>query len=161
VARRNDRTLRAPSGRAFVKNGSLGTVTEVDEVRRELLVAFAQEGDVRIPSGYLADGHLEHAYARTTYLAQGATHQMGRYHPPDISRFEEGYVALTRARHQTRIYIVEGDVDVASDTGHFAVEPEQPSLDTVASAMSNRGAKATATELDPRAADVARVSRTW
>ncbi|MBA3652578.1 MAG: relaxase domain-containing protein [Actinobacteria bacterium] len=160
IARRNDRTLRAPGRRAFVKNGSVGTITEVDVQSRELLVAFDREGTVRLPARYLDDGHLEHAYARTTYLVQGATHQTGRYHPTDASRFEEGYVALTRARHQTRIYVVEGEVDLTDDTGLHAVEPERPSLDTVADAMANRGSKATAHEVDPRAAAVAQVLST-
>lgn len=160
VARRNDRALHAPGRRVFVKNGSVGTVTAVDVERRQLMVAFDREGEVRLPVTYLDDGHLEHAYARTTYLAQGATHQVGRYHPTDVSRFEEGYVALTRARHQTRIYVVQGEIDVADEeVGHHAVEPERPNLETVADAMSTRGAKATAYEVDPSAAAVAEISR--
>jgi conjugative relaxase-like TrwC/TraI family protein len=160
IARRNDRTLRAPGRRSWVKNGSVGTVTEIDFNHRELLVAFEQEGSVRLPAAYLDDGRLEHAYARTTYLAQGATHRTGRYHPTDVSRFEEGYVALTRARLSTRIYVVEGEVEVADDAGHHAVDPDRPSLGTVADAMSSRGAKTTANEVDPIAAAVADISRT-
>jgi hypothetical protein len=155
MARHNDRSLRAPGQRSFVKNGSVGTVVEVDVERGELVVAFEREGTVRLPAAYLDAGHLEHAYARTTYLAQGATHQLGRYHPTDVSRFEEGYVALTRARHQTRIYVVEGELDLIDEAGHHAVEPDRPSLDTVATAMATRGVKSTAHEVDPRADAVA------
>lgn len=155
VARRNDRSLHAPGRRAFVKNGSAGTVREVDVERGELLIDFEREGSVRLPASYLASGHLEHGYARTTYLAQGATLGAGRYHPTDMSRFEEGYVALTRARHQTRLYVVEGEVDITDDAGHYALEPDRPSLDEVARAMTERGAKATAHELDSFAAAAA------
>lgn len=155
MARRNDRSLRAPGQRSFVKNGSVGTVVDVDVERGELVVAFDREGTIRLPAAYLDAGHLEHAYARTTYLAQGATHQLGRYHPTDVSRFEEGYVALTRARHQTRIYVVEGELDLTDEAGHHAVEPDRPSLDTVATAMATRGAKSMTHELDPHAGAVA------
>jgi conjugative relaxase-like TrwC/TraI family protein len=161
IARRNDRSLRAPGQRSFVKNGSVGTVVEVDVERGELVVAFDREGTILLPAAFLDAGHLEHAYARTTYLAQGATHQLGRYHPTDVSRFEEGYVALTRARHQTRIYVVEGELDLADEADHRAVEPDRTGLDTVVASMATRGAKSTAHEVDPCAAAAAHLGDEW
>ena len=154
IARRNDRTLRAPGHRAFVKNGSAGRVVSIDVEASEAVIDFAKEGRIRLPATYLADGHLEHGYARTSYLAQGATHGTGRYHPTDTSGFEEGYVALTRARHQTRLYVVEGEVAVDDEASHGRSQPRDASLDTVTHAMSRRSTNTTAYEHDPSASRV-------
>ncbi|HVT78689.1 MAG TPA: MobF family relaxase, partial [Acidimicrobiales bacterium] len=107
VARRNDRRLVGDHG-SFVKNGSAGRVTAVDARRRELTVDFHKEGTVVLPAAYLDAGWLDYGYARTTYGVQGATLARALYHAGDESSFEEGYVALTRGRIDTRIYLVDG-----------------------------------------------------
>ena len=107
VARRNDRTLRSPDGH-WVKNGSAGIVTDVDHTSGALTVHFDREGTVVVPCSYIQDGRLDHGYARTTYGVQGATLDRALYHAGDEASFEEGYVALTRGRHETRIYLVDG-----------------------------------------------------
>ena len=56
VARRNDRRLHDPDGHGFVKNGSTGTIIDIDHDRREVVVAFEREGTIRIPNAYLAAG---------------------------------------------------------------------------------------------------------
>jgi len=155
IARRNDRTLHETGRRAFVKNGSTGRVATLDIDACELTVAFDREGTIHMPAAYLANGHLEHGYARTTYLTQGATHGTGRYHPTDAASFEEGYVALTRARHQTRIYVVEGDRLPDDEAGHGRPEPDAVGLDTITEAMPRRSSNTTAHELAPTAARVA------
>jgi conjugative relaxase-like TrwC/TraI family protein len=160
VARRNDRSLHAPGSRAFVKNGSAGRINSVDVEAGDVVVDFEKEGRIRIPATYLAEGHLEHGYARTTYMTQGATHGTGRYHPTDAAGFEEGYVALTRARHQTRLYIVDGDQEISDETGHGRAEQIETGLDPVADAMSRRSANMTALELDPTAKQVADLAAT-
>ena len=82
VARRNDRSLHAAGSKDFVKNGSIGVVDELHPDEGEVTVRFEREGTIRIPSGYLAAGRLEHGYARTTYGVQGHTHDT-RPLPPD------------------------------------------------------------------------------
>src|SRR5690606_3791799 len=116
VARRNDRTLRSDGG-DFVKNGSAGTITRVER-SGAVVVDFELEGTVRVPHRYLVAGHLEHGYARTSYGVQGATHAVARYHPTDVSSFEEGYVALTRARQQAKIYLVDGELPEDAEFSH-------------------------------------------
>ena len=140
VARRNDRRLNDPNGRGFVKNGSTGTITGIDHDRREVVVAFEPEGTIRIPNEYLSAGRLEQGYARTTYGVQGATHDVVRYQPTDVSSFEEGYVALTRGRQQTRVYIVDGvQADVDNDeVAHAATEPRQRGIADIAQALGRR-----------------------
>ena len=148
VARRNDPTLRgARSG--FVRNGSPGRVTRLDPDAGEITVEFEREGTIRLPSRYLAAGHLDHGYARTTYGVQGATHDVGRYHPTDMSGFEEGYVAITRARRETRVYVVDGTLATASDLDHAPAELHHHGLGEVTTALGRRTSGATVTEVAP------------
>ena len=133
-------------------------IVAIDHRRNEVEVAFSKEGRIRIPHEYLAAGHLEHGYARTTYGVQGATLDHARYHPSDGSRFEEGYVAITRATDSTNLYVVEGDEEV--DDEHHAVEPEPTGLATVVEALGRRSDDELATARDPSALDVARLART-
>jgi conjugative relaxase-like TrwC/TraI family protein len=148
VARRNDRRLTGEHG-SFVKNGSSGRIAAVDKRRRELTVDFNKEGRVVVPSEYLDAGWMDYGYARTTYGVQGATLDRAMYHAGDESSFEEGYVALTRGRVDTRIYLVDGTSPIDDETAHRAHDTEPTGLDTVSAAMECRRAKALAHDADP------------
>jgi conjugative relaxase-like TrwC/TraI family protein len=139
VARRNERRLHAVAGRDFAKNGSTGTIIATDPRNREVVVAFEREGTIRIPNAYLTAGRLEHAYARTSYGVQGATHEVARYQPTDVSSFEEGYVALTRGRRAARIYIVDGS-QIANDDEltHAPAESRPTGISDIANALGRR-----------------------
>ncbi|HSH60408.1 MAG TPA: MobF family relaxase [Acidimicrobiales bacterium] len=153
VTRANNRQLHAEDRRRFVKNGSLGTVIEVDQAAGELVVDFTREGRIRLPSEYLQRGKVEHAYARTNFLAQGQDLQRTKYHPTDASRFEEGYVGLTRAVDETKIYVVDGHADDAEeDVSHTPSDRLVSDLDTVIAALEERGSQGMVHELDPAAA---------
>ena len=103
------------------------------------MVRFEREGVVRVPHRYLAAGHLEHGYARTTYGVQGATHDVARYHPTDVSSFEEGYVAITRARNAARIYVVDGNLpEPDDDLTHAPPEPRPFGMTEIADALARR-----------------------
>lgn len=138
VARRNDRRLRGQAGGEFVKNGSAGTVTNLHPETGEVTVAFEREGSIRVPRTYLAAGRLEHGYARTSYGVQGATHGTARYHPTDQSSFEEGYVAITRGRDQSRLYIVDGTITHNDDETHQRPDPQRFDLGDIADALTRR-----------------------
>lgn len=154
VARRNNPRLTNSAG-GWVKNGSAGHVTNVDPHRRSVTVAFDREGTITLPGGYLDDGHLEHGYARTTYGVQGATLDRALYFAGDESSFEEGYVALTRGRTETRIYLVDGTAAVDDDTTHRAHDVAATGLDTVAQALRRNRANTLAHDTDPDAAATA------
>ena len=157
VARRNDRTLRAPGSKDFVKNGSVGVIEQVHHRDHEVTVNFEREGMIRVPRAYLAAGRLEHGYARTTYGVQGHTHDVARYHPTDASGFEEGYVAVTRGRKGARLYVVDGTVGVDQDA-HHSRETERHTLDDITDAFGRRRANTMAADLNPsldRVADLA------
>src|SRR5205085_11304815 len=134
-----DRRLRSASG-DFVKNGSAGVVAAIDPRRGALVVEFCKEGRVMLPAWYVAEGHLDYGYARTTYGVQGATLDRALYHASDQASFEEGYVALTRGRHEARIYIVDGTAVHDEESVHSGHEPEPTGLDTVAEALERRRA---------------------
>ncbi|MEW6153931.1 MAG: AAA family ATPase [Actinomycetota bacterium] len=159
VARRNDRSLHAPGRAEFVKNGSVGRIVAIDHDRGEVAVAFDREGTVHVPHEYLAAGHLEHAYARTTYAVQGATLDRARYHPSDASRFEEGYVAITRATDETHLYVVHGELDLDDEDDPRAIEPDAAGFDTVVDALSRRSDEQLAAEMDPLATEASRLAR--
>ena len=150
VARRNERRLRAVGGRESIKNGSTGTIIETDHDHHVVVVAFDREGTIRIPNAYLAAGRLEHGYARTSYGVQGATHQVARYHPTDLSSFEEGYVALTRGRQSAHIYIVDGNQpDTSNELAHTPTESQPFGISDIAQALGRRRSAHMAADASP------------
>ncbi len=161
VTRHNARSLCNPDTGAFVKNGSVGTVTAVDPEARTLTVEFASEGRITLPAPYIDGGWVEHGYARTTYGVQGTTLTRALYHPGDASSFEEGYVALTRGGAETRIYIVDGALVPDEEVGHRAHDPEERGLDTVCQALEARRSKTLAHEADPTATVVRNLFDGW
>jgi hypothetical protein len=150
VARHNDWRLVGEHG-SFVKNGSAGRVAALDQRRRQLTVDFHKEGRIVVPAAYLDAGWMDYGYARTTYGVQGATLERALYHAGDESSFEEGYVALTRGRVDTRIYLVDGTSLVDDDDAHRAHDAESTGLDTVSAAMERRRVKTLAHDADPLA----------
>ncbi|MBW3615285.1 MAG: hypothetical protein KY439_08255, partial [Actinobacteria bacterium] len=147
VARRNARWLVGEAGE-WVKNGSLGTVVCVDGEARTVAVAFDREGHMVVPAEYLEGGHLDHAYARTTYGLQGATVETASYHPTDVSGFEEGYVALTRSREGTAVHLVDGELDSDSELDHHGVDVPVTGTAEVVEALRRRRANILACDVD-------------
>jgi hypothetical protein len=94
------------SDRLGVKNGTRGTVEEVDQKRGALFVATDRGDRVTLPSGYLDAGHVRHGYALTGHSSQGVTVKRAFVLGRGEARLQEwGYVALSRAREETRLYI--------------------------------------------------------
>lgn len=161
VARKNAYHLRSADGSAFVKNGSAGRIVVIDPEEGTMAVNFDVEGRISLPATYLEAGWVEYGYARTTYGVQGATLGRALYHAGDQSSFEEGYVALTRGRAETRIYLVDGALAADEDLDHRAHEREGTGLDTVCRALERRRSKALAHDADPVAASCRRSFQGW
>ena len=69
-------------------------------------------GDRRLPSRYVDDGHLTHAYAMTGHKSQGQTVDHAFVLAPDRGDLKEwAYVTASRARDETRIYLAETSLD--------------------------------------------------
>jgi conjugative relaxase-like TrwC/TraI family protein len=111
-----------PAGRpgsAYVRTGSVGTVTAVHSDQTALTVHFPGKGDVHVDRAYLTfcfpdgrDGGLDHAYALTAHKAEGATLPVARTLAADDTSRAGLYVMLSRARHDLRAYLIRrADLD--------------------------------------------------
>jgi conjugative relaxase-like TrwC/TraI family protein len=106
VTRRNQRHLRTSGGQNWVKNGDAWRVTARHRDGSLTITRLGPgTGTVTLPAAYAA-AHTELLYATTIHRAQGST--VDTAHPlitAGMSR-EQLYVALSRARHATTLYVV-------------------------------------------------------
>jgi conjugative relaxase-like TrwC/TraI family protein len=94
------------SGRLGVKNGTCGTVARIDREKRTLTISTDRGPIVELSRPYLAAGNVRHAYALTGHAAQGLTVDRAFVLGAGEARLQEwGYVALSRARSETRLYV--------------------------------------------------------
>jgi ATP-dependent exoDNAse (exonuclease V) alpha subunit len=124
VTRRNDRRLTTRDGNRFVKNGDTWTVI-TRHTNGDLTIADLHGSHVRVPHHYVARD-VELAYATTTARAQGRTVDTTHAlidHTTDRAAL---YVAATRAREHTQLYIPDTDLLTID-----AERPPAPVLDAV------------------------------
>jgi hypothetical protein len=94
------------SDRLGVKNGTCGTVARIDRDKRTLTLSTDRGATVELSRPYLAAGNLRHAYALTGHATQGLTVERAFVLGAGEARLQEwGYVALSRARGETRLYV--------------------------------------------------------
>jgi len=92
--------------RCDVRNGTRGTVIDLEPATQALILQ-TDAGALRHINAQYATGHVTHAYALTGHAAQGAT--LDRVYvllSSEGALREWGYVACSRAREETRLYIV-------------------------------------------------------
>ncbi len=138
ICRHNDHGLG-------VRNGTRG---HIHALGADHVVLRTDDGELRaLPAAYAAE-HVRQAYALTVHAAQGATVDHAFVLASDSRQLAEwGYVALTRARTHTHLYITgEREPIGALDPGH------RGGLDVLAQAM----ARATAEPLATHQLDAAR-----
>ncbi len=129
---RNDRRLA-------VANGSRGTIIDVDRKRREVAVDLDDSHRVILPTGYLDAGDVAHAYALTGHKTQGLTVERAFVLADDQRALKEwGYVVLSRAREQTRVYTIKDRLE--PDAPPHRIEPTAP-VERLAEALSHRAAE--------------------
>ena len=93
-----------PAGTKFVQNGDTWTVSRQHR-NGDLTVTHQRHGHrVRLPHAYVSD-HVELGYATTTAQAQGRTVDTGHVLVDETTNREALYVAATRARTHTRLYV--------------------------------------------------------
>ena len=93
-----------------VKNGTRGTVEQVDLDSRRLALRTDRGQVVTLSAAYVDAGHVRHAYALTGHAGQGATVERAFVLGRDRGRLQEwGYVALSRARESTRLYVTTSE----------------------------------------------------
>ncbi len=99
LCRRND-------GRLEVRNGMRGTIAALDTSAQTLTLEIDAGPRRLLPAGYVAE-YVEYGYALTGHAAQGATFEHAFVLCRDEGALREwGYVACTRARSGTRLYLV-------------------------------------------------------
>jgi AAA domain len=161
ITRTQNRTAKADNGR-FLRNGVVGTVISVDEYDGRLSVSarFPGYGVFRLDHDWLnqqvrpgVNGAIAPAYAITTHVAQGQTMEAGRAVITDTTSAEGAYVALTRGRNDTRLYVLESPARInrqqAADEAEFPVLLNEPELlEAVAERLSQRNQAETATGVD-------------
>jgi conjugative relaxase-like TrwC/TraI family protein len=140
VCRRNSDALG-------VRNGTLGTVAGVHPDRGAVTLAPDRGGEVELPRRYLEAGHVQHAYALTGHAGQGLTVEHAFVLGSDRGRLQEwGYVALSRARKQTHLYVTE---TVGERETHFHELDERDPVTRLAQALEESGAERLASEQRP------------
>jgi conjugative relaxase-like TrwC/TraI family protein len=85
-------------------NGARGTVTAVNANTAQVTVAFPGR-TVTVTRDYLESGGLDHGYALTVHQAQGLTARAAFVTAGDELYREAGYVALSRARAGTQLFV--------------------------------------------------------
>lgn len=103
VCLRNDRLLG-------VLNGTRGRVAAVED-GTVVLDAVSDAGAGRrrrLPDAYVLAGYLDHGYAVTVHKAQGVTVDRAFVVATDALTREAGYVALSRARKGTELFVPAG-----------------------------------------------------
>lgn len=171
ITRTQHRDIRGPNGRSL-RNGVVGTVVRIDAdgERPSVLVRFPGLGIQRLGHDWLHQeirpglaGAIAPAYAVTTHVAQGQTMDTGRAVITESTAPEAAYVALTRGRNDTRLYVL--DSPARTERRLAAEQAELPLLlddadllAAVAERLQQRTALGTATSLDPAALAVHRLS---
>jgi hypothetical protein len=149
-----DRVLcRRNNTRLHIRNGTRATVTAIDN---DTLTLWTDSGAVRaVDSGYAAE-HLEHGYALTGHAAQGATLERAFVLLSGQGALQEwGYVACSRARTETYLYLSEAAPERET---HAREQPTPRATDRVARALSTSSAEPLASEqLRPTDEGTARV----
>ncbi|MDP9255658.1 MAG: relaxase domain-containing protein, partial [Actinomycetota bacterium] len=130
---------------AGVRNGTRARVLAVDSERRSVSLLTDTGHTVEIPPDYLARGRVELGYAITGHASQGVTIDRAFVLAPTSGTQREwGYVALSRARLETRIYAAENDLDPGE---HLPSLASDDTLNRVAHALEQTAAEALALDL--------------
>ncbi len=142
----------APAAEGQVLTSERGTVTAVDREHDRLAVEMEDGRRYWFEQEEIGASTLAHGYATTVHRSQGATHDIAHVYEDGGGR-ELAYVAMSRAREQTHVYLAADDLDQAHedlcrnweterrwkwaiDTG--SVDPEAPGVPSVEIASLRR-----------------------
>jgi conjugative relaxase-like TrwC/TraI family protein len=130
-----------------VKNGTRGTVEAID-VRRGALTVATDRGDrVELKRRYLESGEVRHAYALTGHAGQGVTVERAFVLGSGGARLQEwGYVALSRARDSTRLYVTG---DIPERESHFHELDDRTPVTQFAAALEESAVERLAVDQRP------------
>ena len=163
VLRRNHPHQHLATGEPFsVDNGMRGIVTTVSPDHMTLRITTGEE--VALERSYLERGWVDHAYANTIHTVQGATADDVMLVGPAGLYLESAYVALSRARDRTRIYLTvnqAAEINEAHRAGiPLPTETERDPVDELLTRINRSAAKDLVTVDDPHADHVAMLATT-
>ena len=106
-----------------ILNGDLGTIT-ASTIDGDVTFHYDRVRQARtMPADLVADGLLDHGYARTNHKAQGATVDrcfiLGD--DGDLDR-QAGYAALSRGRLENRLYVLRPDDDLDGPAAEVVID---------------------------------------
>jgi hypothetical protein len=114
----------ATTARGGSSTASAALVGEIDLEYKAVKVKLDNGREVTLDSGYLTEGHLDHAYAMTVHKAQGPTVDKAFVLGSEDLYRELGYTALSRHRDEARFYVAAPDLEPE-------VERDLPDVDPV------------------------------
>jgi conjugative relaxase-like TrwC/TraI family protein len=139
---------RRNSDRLGVKNGTRGTIERVDARSGTLTVATDRGDLVELERGYLRAGHVRHAYALTGHSGQGVTVDRAFVLGSGEARLQEwGYVALSRARDATRLYVT---ANLTERESHFHEFDDRDPVTRFAGGLEESAVERLAVDQKPR-----------
>jgi hypothetical protein len=144
ITRANARMLQTSRGKDFVKNGDAWIVRHVHQDGSIVAQRRAFGSTVRLPATYVAR-NVELGYAVTVHRAQGLTCDTTHAVLTDSSAREQLYVAVSRARQRTHIYLAR---DTDADSPHTSVTPASapPTVRALADCIRRSSAEPSALE---------------
>ena len=169
---KQERSLFPKGGnhRHRVRTGERGVVVEVQAGKRPAVVVdFERRGRVEVAERFLSQrvrpgvvGVIAHSYAVTSNMAEGETYYGGRHLSTDGSSREGVYVGLTRGRFDAKLYMVRRRELVPPVDAHLGLprlDDETATVKAVTRRLEAQRAERLASEVDPTAAEVARLVR--
>ncbi|SEA59628.1 conjugative relaxase domain-containing protein, TrwC/TraI family [Bowdeniella nasicola] len=164
ITRRNDRRLRTVTGRDWVRNGDVWTITAVGDdgtltiardhgvgttVREDGTIAVRRRGrrfggSIVLPASYVSES-VDLGYAVTAYRAQGVTTDTAHVLVAPTSTRETFYVAMTRGRHSNRAYVTLDRADDHAEP-HPGDDPNATTRSVLSGVLQHSGAELSAHE---------------
>ena len=104
----------APLAQGQIVTSERATVIAVDQDREQLVVQLEDGRQHRLERAQIGADTLAHGYATTVHRSQGATHDVAHVYEDGGGR-ELAYVAMSRAREGTQVYLTADDLDQAKE----------------------------------------------
>jgi conjugative relaxase-like TrwC/TraI family protein len=146
VTRHNDRWLRTTSGRDWVRNGDIWTITGVrDDGTLTIRKPERRFGStVVLPAAYVTD-HVDLGYAVTAHRAQGITTDTAHVLVKPTSTRENFYVSMTRGRQANHAYVILDRPDEHAEP-HPGDNPNASARSVLYGVLQHTGAELSAHE---------------
>jgi hypothetical protein len=104
----------APLAQGQIVTSERGVVIAVGEDQDYLMVRLEDGRQQRLEREEIGAAQLAHGYATTVHRSQGATHDLAYIYEDGGGR-ELAYVAMSRARYETYVYLCADDLDQARE----------------------------------------------